>query len=199
MRYAPLQDTHAVNRRSTLVILTAGLLHSPDSTVAQRRTLRAPDIHFEPSTPEITEAMLRLAGVTEADVVYDLGCGDGRVVITAAKKFGSRGVGIDIDPVRIQESVENAKKAGVTRLVSFRNEDLFEANIAAASVVTLYLWPSVNLKLRPKLLRELKPGTRLVSHSHDMGDWLPDKHIEVQGHRIYLWTIPAKPGAEGYK
>lgn len=180
----------AVNRRSILVTLT-GLLYSHSALVAQQRGLRAPDIHYEPSTPEITEAMLRLAGVKARDVVYDLGCGDGRVVIMAAQKLGARGVGIDIDPVRIQESIENATKAGVMRQVSFRNEDLFEANLAEASVVMLYLWPSVNLKLRPKLLSELKPGTRVVSHSHDMGDWQPDKQIEVQGHRIYLWTIPA--------
>jgi SAM-dependent methyltransferase len=192
MRYAPVKDSTRVNRRSTLVTLTAGLLHSQNAPVAQQRALRAPDIHYEPSSPEITQAMLRLAGVKKGDVVYDLGCGDGRVVIAAAKQFGTRGVGIDIDPLRIEESIENAKKAGVNRLVSFRNEDLFEARIAAASVVTLYLWPSLNLKLRPKLLSELNPGSRVVSHSHDMGDWLPQKEIEVHGHRIYLWTIQAE-------
>lgn len=136
--------------------------------------------------------MLRLANVQAKDAVYDLGCGDGRIVIAAAKEFGARGVGIDIDPQRIRESVAAAKEAGVTSLVSFRHEDLFEADISAATVVMLYLWPGVNLKLKPKLLKELKPGTRVVSHSHSMGDWQPERQIEVEGHRIYLWTIPAR-------
>jgi ribosomal protein L11 methylase PrmA len=122
-------------------------------------------------------------------VVYDLGCGDGRIVIAAVKDFGARAVGIDIDPERIAESRENARKAGVGKRAAFRNEDLFEADIREATVVTLYLFPWVNLKLRPKLWKELKPGTRVVSHSHDMGDWEPDKEIEVEGQRIYLWTI----------
>ncbi|HOL73290.1 MAG TPA: class I SAM-dependent methyltransferase [Bryobacteraceae bacterium] len=159
---------------------------------AQQKPLRAPDVHWEPSEPEIVDAMLNLAGVRKDDVVYDLGCGDGRIVIEAARKFGARGVGIDIDPVRIKESKENARKAGVERLVTFRNEDLFEAKIDDATVVMLYLWPWVNLKLRPKLLQELKPGTRVVSHSHDMGDWKPEKEITVQGDKIYLWIIPPK-------
>lgn len=159
---------------------------------AQQKPLRAPDVHWEPSEPEIVDAMLNLAGVRKDDVVYDLGCGDGRIVIEAARKFGARGVGIDIDPVRIKESKENARKAGVAKRVQFRNEDLFEADIREATVVTLYLWPWINLKLRPKLLKELKPGTRVVSHFHDMGDWPPEKEIEVEGHRIYLWTIPSQ-------
>jgi ribosomal protein L11 methylase PrmA len=136
--------------------------------------------------------MLKLAGVTSKDTVYDLGCGDGRLVITAAKEFGARGVGIDIDPERIKDSTRNAEQAGVTRQVKFQNEDLFEADIRGATVVALYLWPSVNLKLRPKLLKELKPGTRVVSNLHDMGEWQPEKQIQVDGHPIYLWTIPAK-------
>lgn len=159
---------------------------------AQKPPLRPPDVRYEPSPPEVVRAMLRLAEVTSRDVVYDLGCGDGRIVITAAKEFGARGVGIDIDPARIAESEENARKAGVSGRVRFRNEDLFEADIREATVVTLYLWPWVNLKLRPKLLRELRPGTRVVSHCHDMGDWTPERQIEVDGHRIYLWRIPEK-------
>ena len=139
-----------------------------------------------------TLAMLKLAGVTKNDVVYDLGCGDGRLVITAVKDFGARGVGIDIDPERIKDSTENAAKAGVTRRIAFRNEDLFEAKISDATVVTLYLWPWINLKLKDKLLKELKPGTRVVSNLHDMGEWKPDKQIKVDGHPIYLWIIPAK-------
>jgi len=160
--------------------------------LAQKPALRPPDVRYEPSPPEVVRAMLRLAEVTSRDVVYDLGCGDGRIVIMAAKEFGARGVGIDIDPQRIAESEANARQAGVERRVTFRNEDLFEADIGEATVVTLYLWPWVNLKLRPKLLKELKPGTRVVSHSHDMGDWKPERQIEANGHTIYLWRIPER-------
>jgi SAM-dependent methyltransferase len=170
----------------------AALLLLAGGASAQQRTLRAPDIHFEPSSPEATRAMLKLAGVTKKDVVYDLGCGDGRIVITAAKEFGARGVGIDIDPQRVRESAERARAEGVAKRVKFRNEDLFEADIKRATVVTLYLWPWINLKLRPKLLKELRPGTRVVSHYHDMGDWAPETEIEVEGHKIYLWTIPKR-------
>jgi SAM-dependent methyltransferase len=158
-----------------------------------QKPLRAPDVRYEPTEPEIVSAMLKLANVRKNDVVYDLGCGDGRVVISAAQKIGARGVGIDIDPERIKEATANAGKAGVQRLVRFLNEDLFESNIKEATVVMLYLWPWVNMKLRPKLLKELKPGTRIVSHSHDMGDWKAEQEIEVQGDRLYLWTVPAKP------
>jgi SAM-dependent methyltransferase len=158
-----------------------------------RKPTRAPDVRYEPSSPEIVTAMLNLAKVTRNDTVYDLGCGDGRVVITAAQKFDARGVGIDIDPQRIKEARENAARAGVTGRVKFRNEDLFEADIRKATVVALYLYPDVNLRLRPKLWKDLRPGTRIVSHSHDMGDWKPEKEIEAGGHTIYLWTIPATP------
>jgi len=159
------------------------------SLCAQKPPTRPPDVRYEPSSPEVARTMLRLAEVKKTDIVYDLGCGDGRIVIAAAKEFGARAVGIDIDPDRIKESRENARSAGVTRLVKFRHEDLFEADIREATVVTLYLWPWVNLKLREKLLKELKPGTRVVSHSHDMGDWVAEKEIEVEGHKIYRWTI----------
>jgi len=162
----------------------------PVLAAAQLAPLRPPDVRYEPSSPEIVRAMLRLAGVTQKDVVYDLGCGDGRIVIAAAKEFGARGVGIDIDPQRIAEAEANARAAGVTRRVRFQVGDLFEADVRNASVVMLYLWPWINLKLRPALLRDLKPGARVVSHYHDMGDWPPDRKIEVEGHPIYLWTIP---------
>jgi ribosomal protein L11 methylase PrmA len=138
--------------------------------------------------------MLQLAQVGPRDVLYDLGSGDGRIPITAARMYGARAVGIDIDPRRIAEAQANAKAAGVTHLVSFRNEDLFRADFRDASVVTLYLLPEVNLKLRPRLLKELKPGTRIVSHAHSMGDWRPERTVKVGGNTIYLWTIPARPG-----
>jgi SAM-dependent methyltransferase len=159
---------------------------------SQEKKLRKPDVRFEPSPQIVVERMLELAGVHKDDVVYDLGCGDGRIVITAAKIFGARGVGIDIDPIRIKEALSNARQAGVMNRVSFRNEDLFEANIEGATVVTLFLSFPVNLKLRPKLLRELKPGTRVVSFYWSMDDWEPDEQIEVNGEPIYIWTIPEK-------
>ena len=153
------------------------------------------DVPYVPTPQVVVDEMLRLAKVTKDDVVYDLGCGDGRLVITAVNKFGAkRGVGVDIDPQRIKESNENAKAAGVTDRVEFVVQDLFETNVRGATVVTLYLLPEVNLRLRPKLLSELKPGTRVVSHRFDMGDWKPEKTVTVEGEgrTIYLWTIPAK-------
>lgn len=156
---------------------------------------RKPDIHYVPTPPEVVEEMLRMVNVHKGDVVYDLGCGDGRIVITAAKKYGVRGVGIDIDPERIRESEENARREGVTKLVKFRQEDLFEADIAEATVVTLYLLDRLNERLRPKLLRELKPGTRIVSHAFRMGDWEPEQSADVNGRMVYMWTVPAKKAA----
>jgi SAM-dependent methyltransferase len=178
--------------RLTLFAVVAAMPGVQFSATAQNPPLRAPDVRYEPSTTLQTAAMLRLAGVTKDDVVYDLGCGDGRVVITAAKEFGARGVGVDIDPVRIRESVANAQQAGVARLVQFRNQDLYEADIHDATVVMLYLWPEMNLKLRPKLWKDLKAGARIVSNAHDMGDWKPDKQIKADGANIYLWTITAE-------
>jgi SAM-dependent methyltransferase len=156
-----------------------------------------PQIQINPPyvrTPgNVVDAMLKLAGVKKTDVVYDLGCGDGRIVIAAAKDYGARGVGIDIDPERVQEARENARKARVDALVKFEVNDLFDADIHNASVVALYLLPDVNLRLRPKLLKDLKPGTRIVSHDFHMGDWKPDKQALVDvGSKIYLWTIPTK-------
>lgn len=162
------------------------------TTQAQAPTAqRQPDVPYVPTPPEVVAAMLKVADVKKGDVLYDLGSGDGRIVITAAQKFGTRGTGIDINPERIKEANENAKAAGVTNLVRFLNQDLFEANIKDATVVTLYLLPSVNLKLLPKLLKDLQPGTRIVSHAFDMGDWKPEQTIDVDGRTIYFWRIPA--------
>jgi SAM-dependent methyltransferase len=136
--------------------------------------------------------MLRLADVSDEDVVYDLGSGDGRILIAAAELYRARGVGIDIDPKRVQEGRANARRERVQDLVTFRNEDLFTTNISEASVVTLFLWPKVNLKLRPKLLRELRTGARVVSYFWDMGDWAPNKHVTIDGVPIYLWIIPPR-------
>ncbi|MCR5874244.1 class I SAM-dependent methyltransferase [Phenylobacterium sp. J426] len=153
---------------------------------------RGPDVIYVPTPPETVDAMLKLAEVKPGDVLYDLGSGDGRIPIAAAKQFGVKGVGIDIDPNRIREANENAKSAGVTHLVRFRQEDLFEADFSDATVITLYLLPSLNEKLMPRLL-ELKPGTRIVSHAFPMGDWRPEQEqMMPSGNAIYRWTVPAK-------
>lgn len=150
------------------------------------------DVPYVPSPPEVVQAMLKLADVKSTDFVIDLGCGDGRIVIAAAKDFAARGMGYDLDPERLREARENAAKAGVASLVTFAEKNLFEADIKAASVVTLYLLPGVNQKLKPRLLAELKPGTRVVSHSFDMGDWKPLKQVEVNGRKLHLWVVPQR-------
>jgi SAM-dependent methyltransferase len=163
------------------------------STFAQQREERPQlDVPYVPTNQKVVDAMLKLAKVTKSDVVYDLGCGDGRIVISAAKDYGASGVGVDIDPQRIKEANENAKKANVTDKVKFIEGDLFKQDFSKASVVTLYLLPEINLKLRPMLLEQLKPGTRIVSHAFDMGDWEPEQTINVEGSTIYFWTVPAK-------
>jgi ribosomal protein L11 methylase PrmA len=180
----------------TLIALAAALaLAAPGSLLAQAQKKgpsRGPDVIYVPTPQEVVEDMLRLANVRKGDVLYDLGSGDGRIAITAAKKYGIKATGIDIDPERIREAKENAKKAGVTDLVQFRQEDLFQANFRDATVVTLYLLPDLNVKLRPKLWNELKPGTRIVSHQFDMGKWKPEKTLESEGRTIYFWTVPEK-------
>jgi SAM-dependent methyltransferase len=150
---------------------------------------------YVPTQPNVAEGMLKLTDVKTTDVVYDLGCGDGRIVIMAAKNFGAHGVGVDINPVLIQEARANAKSSNVENLVRFEEGDLFNTDLHNATVVTLYLLPDVNLLLRPKLLGDLKPGTRLVSRSYNMGEWEPEKEEEVDGATIYLWTIPEKKWA----
>jgi SAM-dependent methyltransferase len=175
------------------------LIFSTSLTTAQ--TSR-PEVPYVPTTDEAVIAMLKLADVKSTDVVYDLGCGDGRIVITAAKIYGAHGVGIDINPQRIHDAKENAKKAGVEDLVRFEENDLFKARIRDASVVTLFLLQKVNLRLRPKLLRELKSGTRIVSNTFDMGDWKPEKEETLKSgdsehglglsRQIFLWIIPPR-------
>jgi SAM-dependent methyltransferase len=166
----------------------------------ERRTL---DVPYVPTTDEAVQAMLKLADVKKTDIVYDLGCGDGRIVIAAAKDFGAHGVGVDIDPQRIAEAKENARKAGVQDQVKFIEGDLFQADIHEATVVTLFLLTSVNAKLRPKLLADLRPGTRIVSNTFEMGDWKPDKETTVGSaeeasflsHKLFLWTVPPHPAS----
>ena len=180
--------------RKSIVLVTAlvvvGLTQTLPAAQSQA-VLRDPDVIFVPTPQSVVDAMLKLAKVTKDDVVYDLGCGDGRIVVTAAKQFGARGVGIDIDPKRIQESNANAVASGVTDRVKFMHTDIFadSTNLSEATVVTLYLLPSLNVKLLPKLRRELKPGTRVVSNSFGMGEWEPERTVEVDGRTIYYWTM----------
>jgi precorrin-6B methylase 2 len=165
---------------------------------APEKQLRVPDVVFVPTPQVVVDAMLKVAKVRKGDVLYDLGSGDGRIPITAAKKYGiTRGVGIDINPERIKEAQENLAKAGVGERVRFINADLFTSDLSDATVITLYLLPELNLKLLPKLLKELKPGTRIVSHAFDMGTWKPKQALSVSGSTVYFWTIPA-PGTASY-
>jgi ribosomal protein L11 methylase PrmA len=150
---------------------------------------KEPDVPYVPTHEKVVAEMLKVAKVKKGDVLYDLGSGDGRIVITAAKRFGVRGIGIDIDPQRIAEANENARKEGVAHLVTFKQADLFATDISEATVVTLYLLPRLNVKLRPKLFGELKNGTRIVSHAFDMAEWEPEKHLKVDGRDVYYWTI----------
>jgi len=170
------------------VLFAVSVLASPAEQGPPPVLINAPYV-TTPAT--VVTAMLQLAGIANRDTVYDLGCGDGRIVIAAAK-LGAHGVGIDINPQRIREARANARKAGVETLVRFEAGDIFDADIRDATVVALYLLPDLNLRLRPKLLKELKPGTRVVSHAFDMGGWTPEKKQIVDGSPIYLWTIPPK-------
>ena len=150
----------------------------------------AGDVVYIPTPQVVVDGMLELAGVTKNDVVYDLGSGDGRIVITAAKKYGARGIGIEIDPALVRRAIQNAEAAGVADRVRFRTENLFSADIKNATVVTLYLLQSINERLRPKLVRELKPGTRVVSHVFNMGpEWPPERTVAIDRSRIFLWTV----------
>lgn len=191
--------THSKIRLSATLLVTALLASSALAQDAKPK--RDPDVPYVPTTERAVEEMLKLAVVKKTDVLYDLGCGDGRIVITAAKKYGAHGVGIDINPVRIEEAKANAKKEGVEHLVRFEEQDLFDAKIGDATVVTLFLLPSVNLKLRPKLMADLKPGTRVVSNTFDMGDWKAEKETALDdrdnedtylSHKFFLWTIPQR-------
>jgi SAM-dependent methyltransferase len=181
------------------VVLTLAFNGRGQAAESAQSVLRAPDVPYEPTPQHVVAQMIELAHVRSNDVVYDLGCGDGRIVIAAAK-LGARGVCVDIDPQRILESRANAERAGVSERIVFLNQDIFDTDIKDATVVTLFLWPTVNLKLRPMLLRELAPGTRVVSYVHDMGDWTPQESREVDSgrgpRRVYLWTIARSAGSQ---
>ena len=154
------------------------------------------DAPWIPSAPAVISAMLEAAKVGVGDTLYDLGCGEGEIVIAAAKQYGARGVGVDLDPERIRNARANAASAGVTARVTFIEQDLFTTDVSQATVVTLYLGPEINRRLRPKLLSELRPGSRIVSHDFGMGDWVPERTITVplaREHRVFLWRVPPRP------
>jgi ribosomal protein L11 methylase PrmA len=180
--------------RSVVLVATMIVASIPGASVAfaQEAPTRRPDVIYVPTPEAVVEAMLQVANVGKNDIVYDLGCGDGRIPVTAAKKYGATGVGIDIDPQRIKEAKENVAKNNVGDKVTIVQGDLFEQDLSKATVVTLYLLPSLNVKLMPKLMKELKPGTRIVSHAFDMGDRKPEKELDVEGRKVYFWTIPKR-------
>lgn len=167
-----------------VILFSAGIGHAQPETSTRR-----PDVPYVPTPPEVVAAMLEAANVTKNDVLYDLGSGDGRIVIAAAKKYGARGMGIDINPALVAEATQNAVKEKVSDRAKFKVGDLFELDLSEATVITLYLLPDINLKLRPKLLA-LKPGTRIVSHAFNMGDWKPERTIDVNGRTVYFWRVP---------
>jgi tRNA G37 N-methylase Trm5 len=181
-----------------IAIATLTVLLAITTAIAQTTTTVEKDVPYVPTNERVVQEMLKVAKVTKNDLVYDLGCGDGRIVITAAKQYGARGIGIDIDPERIKEAEENARIAGVSDRVTFMQGDLFKADIRDATVVTMYLLPAVNMKLRPKLLGELRPGTRIVSHNYDLGDWAPRQKLRVNvgsvEHDVYFWVVPQRTG-----
>ena len=183
-----------MDRRRALVVtpllLSSVLALAAAGQAPQTRRPDAPNLApYVPTPQEVVDRMLALANVSKSDVVIDLGCGDGRIPITAARVFGARGIGVDIDPQRIAEANENARKEGVAHLVTFKQADLFATDISEATVVTLYLLPRLNVKLRPKLFQGLKTGTRIVSHAFNMGDWEPEQTINVEGRTVYMWTL----------
>lgn len=160
--------------------------------VAKGAISRELDVPYVPTPQAVVDRMLELAEIKEGDYVIDLGSGDGRIPITAAKKYGIKALGVDLNPLRVQEANQNAKREKVTDKVEFREEDLFTTDLSQATVITMYLLTSVNMKLRPELLK-LKPGTRIVSHSFDMGDWEPDRKEKVEGRDVFMWTVPETP------
>jgi tRNA G37 N-methylase Trm5 len=175
-----------------VLVLLVGCATAP--TTAQTESPPKLDVIWVPSPPEVIAAMLGAAKVGPNDLVYDLGCGEGEILIAAATKYGARGVGVDLDPVRIRNAKRNAVTAGVADRLTFIQQDLFKTDVRPATVVTLYLLPELNERLRPKLLKELKPGTPIVSHDFGMGDWAPERTIEVsltRVHRVLLWRVPA--------
>lgn len=185
----------------TLVLLAAACATPipplPPGADPAARPAREPDIYYEPSPPEVVDAMLKLAKVGPGDVVVDLGSGDGRIPIVAALGFGARGRGIELDPRLVAVARANAVTAGVSTHATFEEGDIFKADLSGATVVTLFLQPGLNRRLMPKLRAELPPGARIVSHYHAMRGWAPDRTIRVNGRRLFLWTVPPPQPTSG--
>ena len=196
IRFAAMRRSRRSLRAPLLVTGLSLLLAGTGAwgaTTAQRDTPAVPDVEYIPTPQPVVDAMLGIAKVTSSDVVYDLGSGDGRIVITAAKDFGARGVGVELDPALVQKATQNAIDAGVADRVRFVNADIFATDVSEATVVTLYLLQSINERLRPKLVRELKPGTRIVSHVFSMGpEWPPLDSFMVQRSPVFLWILPVR-------
>jgi len=180
-------------KRGSFVALILCLVLVISCSSVTHNEISAP-VHYVPTPPQVVTAMLQLANVTADDIVYDLGSGDGRIVIAAARDFGARAVGVEIDPKLVHESRQNAQDAHVSTRVQITQGDLFQVNLEEATVVTLFLLPGINEMLAPKFLKELRPATRIVSYRHDMGEWEPDKTIRVDGSSIYCWIVPADVG-----
>jgi len=198
VRFGDLAATGLGMLLGVLALQDVSAACAPASTPATRQSVTQPDaaeMHesqalYLPTPHAVVGAMLRLARVSQADVVYDLGAGDGRIPIAAARDHGARGVGIELDGRMIERARCNAREAGVERLVEFRQEDLFRTDLRGATVVTLFLFPEMNRRLWPKLLAELRPGTRIVSHRFGLGNWAPERTVEAGGHPVLLWTVP---------
>ncbi len=183
----------ALAAASLLLVTPVGVQAiEPSFAPTQALTGDSLDVPYVPTPQSVVDKMLDIAKVTGEDYLIDLGSGDGRIPIAAAKRFGAKGMGVEIDPVRVQEAKFNAVNARVEDKVEFRKQDLFETDLSKATVLTMYLLPRINLQLRPRILNELKPGTRVVSHSFDMGDWKPDQKVKVDGRTIYLWIVPER-------
>lgn len=188
------EQAFTLSRRGAL-LGAAALIASP--AVARRAYAQAEpvprlDVPFVPTPQQVVDKMLELAKIQKDDYLVDLGSGDGRIPVTAAQRYGVKALGVDLNPQRIKEANERAKAAGVTDRVQFRQQDLFQTDISEANVLTMYLLPSVNLKLRPKILSDMKPGSRIVSHAFDMGDWKPEQKVTVDGRSVFLWIVPPK-------
>ena len=192
-----LMSTVVVATIACFALTSAGFGQDAAGKAAALSETRRPDVVFVPTPQEVVDKMLELAEVKKTDLVYDLGCGDGRIVVTAAKKYGCRAVGFDVDPERINESLENVKKNDVGKLVEIKQQDIFKLDLSKANVITLYLLPSLNVKLIPQL-EKLKPGSRIVSHEFNMEGVTPEKEVQVESekgegrHTVYLWRTPLK-------
>jgi SAM-dependent methyltransferase len=188
-------STERISRRSAAALFAGAAVSIALPSRAHAQASAVPpnlDVPYVPTPQEVVDKMLMMAQVREGDYLIDLGCGDGRIPVTAALRFNIRAYGVDIDPRRIEEAKASAQEKGVSDKATFEVKNLFDTKIADATVLTLYLLPRINLELRPRILSELKPGTRVVSHAFDMGDWKPDRSEQVNGRNVHMWTVPKR-------